>query len=448
MSVTIPNWVPDGILASAEIPIIDDYRAALLRAFHETDSYYELWLCLCRVVNEMNFINPIVRTDATLKAILLDYQRGWKTLLLLHGIPRRMMSALILGTVAVEFHITRPRAARPDHYDGDGPGIYVAQISVTGRQGRGLSRLETQRLILLLEDYVEAFRDFERYSSSSSLPVSLNEKRRAQLARSIDSRFGMKPADVPRLQPRFISGKLGCRRVCELISMLRRRCEVDIGEGDEETWQVSLPSMIGCADNIRERVPAHHPDPASVCSMSHTTYTFGLVSCALMELDLSPEITTIPVLRIWDINQLPAAEMLVTLLASSLVIQDGYNVVQGGNKREKLVRSDDRQYVMAQCPYLCQNLEDTSRELRHRKQLLEAMDHAERNGFKAMSAELHSNLMLVDSQLRELGSLRSPSRQAIEDIKGRTAALQRDNLTRLEAINLIERTTQILKGKQ
>jgi hypothetical protein len=358
------------------------YRHTLLRAFHENETYYELWQELRAMVSSDHFINPVVQTDATLQAVLYAHEYAWVMVLLLHGIPREVMAALLLGTVAVVFHPSRPKTERPSHYNGDGPGVYVAQISVAGRQGRGLNRRETKALMDLLNQYVLAYNNFERYEKEGTEPRSTQEKSIAQQAASIDSRFGIKPAGMHRLQPRFISGKLGRMRVQELINVMSRRCAVVAGDEHEdgEAWQVSLPSMIGCSDNIHQRIPAYHPDPAKVCFLSYTTYTFGLVLCAVMELGLTPEVTTVPVLRIWDIGQLPAAEMLITLLASSLVSQDGYNVVQGGNKPTKLVQTKDRIYIIARCPYLHENVTKTLEELRRRQQFLELMDSVNNPG--------------------------------------------------------------------
>ncbi|KAI3321288.1 hypothetical protein HD806DRAFT_546681 [Xylariaceae sp. AK1471] len=440
MPVTIPNWTPGrGIPVSAEIPIMDEYRHRLLCAFHGSQSYYELWHCLRCIISQESFTNSVIETQATVEAVRRDHERQWTMLFLLQIIPRGMMSALLLGTVAVEYHPSRGQEMRLRHYDGDGPGVYVAQISVEGRQGRGLNRREMTALVDVLLQYVQAFDNFKRYIKESSEPVSQEEHFLDKQAESIDGQFGKKPGTAHKLQPRFISGEPARKRVCELISMLQRRCIVcrDQENDDGEAWQVSLPSMVGCADNISERIPAHHPDSTNKSSMSYTTYTFALVTCALMELGLKPEVTTVPVLRIYDAGQLPAAEMLVTLLASSLVTQDGYNVVQGGNKPGKLLRVDDREYVMARCPYLRENQEKTIKELHRRQQFLELKDKVQ-----AEFIELSNDLKRVDDELDELQPVDENTRQAIRDMKRQVVNLQHDNLTRAENHKMFENAAE------
>ncbi|KAI0879085.1 hypothetical protein GGS24DRAFT_440675 [Hypoxylon argillaceum] len=451
MSFTIPQWEAGrGIPASPEFPAMNNYRLGLLAAFHENSSYYEIWVRLKGLISRDDFIDDNVQTDTTAISILLDHTKDWVMLSTLHGIPRQVMGPILLGTIAAEFHPSRPRAQRPITYNGDGPGIYIAQISIEGRQGRGLNCHETESLVSWLLTYVYVFEQFEKNPDASLSTFSPKEKSRFEKVASIDSQYGLKPSDMPKLQPRFISGPVACRRLRRMIHMLQSRCAVARGgsDADREAWQISLPSMVGCADNINERAVAHHPNPARSDSLVYTTYTFGLVLCVLKEMDLTPEVTTVPVLRVWDYGQLRAAEMLVTLLASSLISQDGYNVVQGGNRVGRGVGPDDRNYVLANCPFLRENLEATRHNLYQRSAFLQATSDANHGGFQAKFTKLKNDLSIVEDKLSELDILLDQVRADTRKIELETAEIERQNRLRAETIALMSQLTSLLDNKK
>ncbi|KAH9892032.1 hypothetical protein F4778DRAFT_784779 [Xylariomycetidae sp. FL2044] len=170
-----------GIPPSPQFPAISENRSALLEAFQEHESYYELWQRLCRMLTRDEFFNPLVQTEATLRAVLLDHTKRWNMVSLLHA----KLAA------AAEFHPSVPKARMPSHYDADGPGVYAASVRVKGRNGRGPNRIDLISLVRMLEEYVQAYEDFVTFKDSKTGGPSTEIKQvRAGLAASIDTRLG------------------------------------------------------------------------------------------------------------------------------------------------------------------------------------------------------------------------------------------------------------------
>ncbi|KAI1349102.1 hypothetical protein F5Y01DRAFT_317148 [Xylaria sp. FL0043] len=140
--------------------------------------------------------------------------------------------------------------------------------------------------------------------------------------------------------------------------------------------------------------------------------------------------------------------MLVTLFASSLITQDGYNVVQGGNKVGKGVRLDERNYVMAHCPFLRDNLNATRQELGRRSKYLQMMDDANHGGFQADIAEIKNDLAEISDGLCELDSLCDQVRAGIQAMESQTAKTEQQNKDLAEILAAMEHLEAMLAANK
>ncbi|KAK9775337.1 hypothetical protein SCAR479_08013 [Seiridium cardinale] len=271
MSPYIPIWNPQGgVPMSPEVPTMNAYRSSLLKAYNLSQSYYELWIQIRNLVLHPEFLTTVIQNDAT---------------------PRPMMETLLTGTIGIMYHHTLSHAQKPSHYDTDGPGTYAATIAIVGRKGRGLSCHETRALVAVLEQYAQAHDNWRRYTLTGMRPTTPQEKAVSRLADRIDGRYGVKPHELERFKPRFVRTPASRAKVAELILMFRRRCNAcGHTAGDEHTWHVSLPLMVGCGDNIKTKVVAHHPDPTKTTSLHNTTYMFALTIAAVGEIGLAPKL--------------------------------------------------------------------------------------------------------------------------------------------------------------
>ncbi|KAI0020916.1 hypothetical protein F4780DRAFT_321428 [Xylariomycetidae sp. FL0641] len=335
-----------------EVPHFDKRRRDLYHALVDNDSYFQLALLLASQSQELVTHKP-EKVEMARNALQGDakYRRMF---MLLHTIPRPLLEAIIMGTVA-HSALNQPQQTLPC-YKGEGPGAYVAAMSIKGRAGYFTNALENHELIRGMRDYCEA------YEHQVKGVVGLRATRLRAAANSVDSQFGRR-SDPTRLS--WITNTHACRRVRLMIDRLREKND-DIRNTGKSLLHHHMqgPLMVGCSNELSLRMPQH--DPADPTQLTGTTYTWALMLCVLKKLNLDPVVTVIPVVRVWEPEQLPLSEILVTALAASYAFQDGFNVVGAGGQDGTFTGWNSlkaKRHVFMENNYFRDNIEATLKEI-------------------------------------------------------------------------------------
>ncbi|KAK3946581.1 hypothetical protein QBC32DRAFT_185565, partial [Pseudoneurospora amorphoporcata] len=110
---------------------------------------------------------------------------------------------------------------------------------------------------------------------------------------------------------------------------------------------------------MSQGVKAHHYDSSMAgAPLPMSNMFLALTMGALLRLGLKPYTVEVPILPIWKGEHLLLGERLVTLFASSLITQGGFNGVQAGSKTGQ----DNEEawiYVAGKTTYLKDNLDRT-----------------------------------------------------------------------------------------
>ncbi|KAI0010045.1 hypothetical protein F4779DRAFT_579106 [Xylariaceae sp. FL0662B] len=250
-------------------------------------------------------------------------------------------------------------------YECEGPGAYICGLSVAGRDGRAWSRNENIKLIQHLDSYslaIDACEKRDKDDAYGNSQFTAEELAALGVATAIDLQYG-KDKELDNTQtyqmPRFasISQAGNSRHVRELTSTLKRR-----NVSDECPDEPSLQSMymVGASDDVDRSKQSHR----LITSLGGTTHLWGLLASCLKYMDLNPEETIIPVCKAWKVEHINFSEILVTVLAGSLVSVGGLNVAQPGGKSEKNPPSERilercRTHVWGVKPWLEENLQHT-----------------------------------------------------------------------------------------
>ncbi|OIW31461.1 hypothetical protein CONLIGDRAFT_697672 [Coniochaeta ligniaria NRRL 30616] len=334
----------DPIVPTAEMPSMDDTRKTLLYMLRGNQCFFGV----SAMMPELSRAARQQQITATASQAVLDRaQASLEVDMLLHTLSPDTMQSILAETVAFDFHATRPR--RPQTYSGNHAGAYVAALSIRGRGGRFLTRLEVAQLVHYLQRYVEAC---EHWCDNDGWTGAPGEAAHKEAVRAVDGPWMKKGKEDPVCG----NSHTRCDRIRQLADMLRRRDDPALDPGGNVPQKQS-PLMVGCSRSIVERVPHHH---AMERGPSQTTYTWALVqACIERCLGLPVEVCAIPVIVAYDKEHLPLSEILLTTLCRSLVTQLGYNVGE---------------QILLNQPWFGENLRKTMDLMRDAERMLDAED--------------------------------------------------------------------------
>ncbi|KAI1764159.1 hypothetical protein GGR53DRAFT_466569 [Hypoxylon sp. FL1150] len=344
----MPTQIPHSL---DDVPLQGGKRLELYQAFADYDNYYEVLQVLSKHAIELGNQSSLKKA---LDQLQFDRELGRKIAVLLHAIPRGLLEALILGTVGYYF-ASAPYVTR-ECYDADGPGTYVAAMTITGRHGRFTNVEEDEKLVVALRKYCDAYAG--QKARQGGPPASQTDVDLDTFARNVDKTFGSRPGS-------------------KKDQSFERRCVASRNQGSSRlAYHKQGPLMIGCSNQLDERM-GHH-DPYSSSGLSQTTYTWALTLCLISsELNLIPEVIVKPVIRTWENEYLGPSEVLVSALGLSYVFQDGFNVVGGGSQKgdkQSSVLLEAKEHVFVTKPWFRDNLEATQKELEKRLRYVKDVD--------------------------------------------------------------------------
>ncbi|KAI8963171.1 hypothetical protein F5Y11DRAFT_167601 [Daldinia sp. FL1419] len=432
-------------VSSVATPCMSALQAKLVGQIDQGCRYDELYATIVEMGEELGN-QDVVDARGIIKVLRED--EGNQMSLLLHSIPRPVLRSIVMRMVAHEFW-ERDSENRNLWYDSEGPGAYVATLSIIGRNGCSWSINENNQIISLLQTYGEAIDVFSRYGSDDSDysfdDMSAQERQCLQTAYDIDmayrkrgwlsngtpgvpgapGAFGMpsdsggggstsqdsnvesSAVDVPDwwAQPRFSgSGKANkSQSVNHMISMLRKRNIAGVDRNEPCRQSVC---MVGNSDDIMCRTQNHR----LISSLSNSAKTWGLLVSCLKYAGIEAEDTILPACKAWKVKHINMAEILLTVLSGSLISVGGLNVKSPGTKSEKSppsyrVFEASRTHEWKAKPWYEENMFHTIPHLRRlsdARQELEAVDHASLEESAAKAARLKRDLDEGFDELRKI----------------------------------------------
>ncbi|KAI1458659.1 hypothetical protein F4805DRAFT_121641 [Annulohypoxylon moriforme] len=291
---------------------------------------------------------------------------------LLHTIPRPFLRAIVSRTVA--FELSLGKDLKPDMiYSPVGPGAYVGTICIANRGGRGWTAEEGVQLARLAEQYAIAAEALEGqegdWAGTQLTEVQSNAMHTAERidrARDEDEDAGYESASTdvtqstvmwrPPTTLRFANaeGKQKARAARLLSSMLTKQQSEVFGTHRKTPSMQSL-SMVGNAGDILQRFQSHR----LTSNLANSPKIWGLLIHCLAHIGLQPEVVLLPVCKAWETKHINHAEVLVTLLAGSLIEVSGLNIKLPGTRNDNAsaaALADCRSEVLGAKPWYLQNL--------------------------------------------------------------------------------------------
>ncbi|RYO96248.1 hypothetical protein DL765_011629 [Monosporascus sp. GIB2] len=260
---------------------------------------------------------------------------------LFHTIHRKTLRSLVLGFLAYDLY-DEDSDNWKHIYAPNGSGTYVIATSIKGRHGLFLSRYEIKELSMLIEKYAVACTVWAKIKDSygQASQVSQEEEELLKEAMMIDNQLLRKKNQEWSVgdrfrEPRCWSGRNGTANAAALIKMLTRRRD---GHFDGNVHQAQSPVYVGCAHQIKKRMLAHDPDLSSLAGSSSM---LKLMLASIRYMGLKPMVHSVPMVMVWKGEQIPLSEILVTVLAQSLVTQHGLNLIQPGTNSSMDERTTD-----------------------------------------------------------------------------------------------------------
>ncbi|KAI2462954.1 hypothetical protein F4781DRAFT_418187 [Annulohypoxylon bovei var. microspora] len=338
--------------ASAATPLISSLQMKLVNQIDQGVSYDDIYPTIIEMGEEL-LNQDLVPVHKMLQVLRNRAQMS----LLLHSIPRPVLRSIVMRMVAYDFH-DRASDNRKWLYDKEGPGAYIATISVINREGCTWTARENVRVVSLLNKYSLAIETYEKYKSDGGSQLTEVELSAMKVAQEIDKAYpntaGEAVAnneiiddsvsdddsisddendigqDLAWKIPRFACGLTGkrSRDARQLASMLEMR---QIPGVDLDVPCKQSVCMVGNAGDVEKRTQAHR----LITALKECVKCWGLLVSCLKYANLEVEETIIPVCKTWESKQINMAEILVTVLAGSLLSVSGLNVKQPGTRPEK-----------------------------------------------------------------------------------------------------------------
>ncbi|KAK4456902.1 hypothetical protein QBC42DRAFT_256854 [Cladorrhinum samala] len=352
-----------------EIPLLQGWRLDFIKSLKDNASPIHLMTLFPRIFREVQnsvkhskVINLSTSRDSFGSATGVPVESyTWE---LFHCIPRSVLQSVVLGTVA--YDNSRPGADALKGYFSNGSGIYVIGVSVADRSGKFLNRKEYRVLVSNLTTYIK------------EASTSLHNKQQppSVLIQKTDRMYG-EPADPSK--PRFTPDAGGLDNARRLLRSVKERYDaLKSLDPSGDVYSIQSPLYVGCSKSVSDRLKDYtiHQNKGSLGTANKM---LGLLVSLMGYQGLKPKLHFITAIRVWEDGQLSQAEMLVTLLASAYITQEGFNVTAAGQtkdggfsgegKEERMLES--KQYVLGSTEHFTNNIEHSAADC---SKLMQASD--------------------------------------------------------------------------
>lgn len=392
------------------------FMADFTRCIDNTRSMFEISLMLQQAVDEAK---KVTGRTAMHKTLLAFEGSGYQKMInLLHYLHPRTLKAIVRGTLAYEY-MQDPEFRMHQYNGNEVAGTYAVSMCIEHRKGRFLNGQELELLASFIEDYVSAAtacRDNGWHWDANDISHGIHET----FVQQVDGAYSL-PTNG---RPKFAKTDAALEKLTELAAMFGRRINRALDPGGLE-HQIQAPMMIGCTSEIiTERTKDHAPHYgvlklANLAScLENTTNTWGLTLSIIKScLHLEPEVVHMAALAIFDSEDLPLSEMLLTTVAQSLVWQTGFNIIQGGGEADREGRGfKDEKNVCYDRTFLSHNLQCTLKRIQHIRNNMAISDILK-------SMDLDS----LDVQVKELQQAELELGELVEKYTAAKKALDKDD---------------------
>lgn len=394
---------------SAQIPYLQGVKLSLAKSLKQGESYYELSLKFDKVIEEAKrmpaWMYGNTKRNLTAQYLALDDTGGIDQMIwrILHTIPRDILCSVVLGTVYYDMRKTRDYPKTYSH--ASGIGVYAIGIGVRNRQGKWLSANELTKVVKCMERYVKGYEIFKIHRG---VPTTSEHKSLHDLVKTVDSQFGN--IDYSKGSVKFIEDDTKLIKIRALLGSLKKRAQLSLEkDAAGSTPMIQTPLYIGCSIQLENRMLDH--ELTRNLSSSNKAYAFTV--SVMAALGYSPVSKVVCVTRLWNMNQLSKAEVLVGALASCYITQDcgGFNRVECGDasgastkKSEQVLQLESRdaqEYVMSRCSFMYENLTASCDEMERRQAYLRGCE-ALSTLFQPLGETIEDDIMALDADHENL----------------------------------------------
>lgn len=366
-----------------------DSTRKLVLMIDEGKSMDEIYDALCRSDMATNVADPN------------RWIGGKRLRVLFHTLSREILRSLLMKTLGPDLWNEGPQNENWKRVlPPGGAGCYACFIYVHGRRGKFLSSNEINEVITLLLVYIQAVDIYQRHQECDNYVASqeLDGKDRTAYDKAMaiddalrkENRWDLANPQHNQFVPRFMSstttpGVKFSHNISALIDMLKRRCRYTT---DANTHHRQSPLLVGNSDNVARRVQNHMIEGG----FSNSPKVWGLLLSCMKVLKFECRTGYATLFRTWkDEAQVNQAEVLGTLLAGSMISQDGLNVKEPGTRFDRgswtpNAFGDSRDKVFIDTPWFEENLQQSL---------------AYRTDAKKKADELHAQTMRNDDALKE-----------------------------------------------
>ncbi|KAK3485756.1 uncharacterized protein B0T23DRAFT_326052 [Neurospora hispaniola] len=392
-------------------PLVGPEQKLMIQALTGAySSNFSLCICLPDVM-KISIKNPAVVLHSTANSLADDIKEGREEYaVLLHAIPTGLRDSLIQGTLVHDYVTDSVKYIEELGDRGTFPGVYAVGIAFrhryTAERGAFLNYRECTQVISILENYAAAYRLLATSHEGSQLPPEAEQV--IKDARELDKTCGYPHEAVEDASagttlhylPTY--GSANIHKLEVFIESFKRRAKaLQKLDNTGSTYMHQGPLYVGCtAGQMSERMKQHHYEP-SMPALPMKNMFLALTMGALLQIGLKPYTVGVPILPVWVGEHLPLAERLVTMLASSLISQDGFNGIQAGSKAGQDC-DEAGLYVAEETTYFKNNLDRTLADADQFFTDTEGVDHLRQSLQFVKTGELERKLSSIELLLSEM----------------------------------------------
>ncbi|KAI0879774.1 uncharacterized protein GGS22DRAFT_182821 [Annulohypoxylon maeteangense] len=416
---------------SAELPTLGRNARRLVEGLDKHKSLDELFPIVVDMAEELD--KQAIPCASTVKMFTEKDSEQYKQLhILFHTLNRDILRSLVLGTLSYDLWDKDSNSWQNTYstHSFDAAGSYVMTLSIEGRRGKFLNGKEIGQVRELLDTYercCQAWISHMEEDAYSFNELSDQQKRDLREALLIDNEM-LSDKDKwdeeddyqqPALLRKTGDGSIKAR---ETIGMLRDQLWARMNPHDDATYQCSSPSYVGCSQKMGSRMPSHNPDGRTLASPSALHRI--LTSC-IRHIGLEVSVKIIPILPVWEPGQIQLSEVLLTVLAQSMVTVHGLNAIQPGTSSRATIANvatynETKELVWVKRTWLAENIRKSLNELLARdiyERVFEPM--VSEDEVKEKMEKVSENVPNLRALVRELEELMNEQAYGAKELKER-----------------------------
>ncbi|KAK3952698.1 hypothetical protein QBC32DRAFT_135915 [Pseudoneurospora amorphoporcata] len=389
-----------------ERPLLGPEQKLMMQALAEYKTNFSLCLSLLDLLG-ITKKNAIITMDSTVRSFEQDITSGSNEYaILLHTIPAGLHDSLIQGTLAYDYVKGKEVHGKELEERGRYAGVYAVGIAIEGRGGAFINIKECSKVADILQNYSRAYELLATTENENS-PLPANAQQVIHDARKLDQACGY-PIQGFMLHYLESFGQVADNAHLKALadSFRKRGRALDRLGCDETTNMHQGPLYVGCTTApMAEQLAQLHYD-SDMATVPSVSKFLSLTLGALRYIGLKPYTVEVPILPIWVKAHLPLGERLVTVLASSLITQGGFNGVQAGSRAgtgmDLQLCDEAGSYVAEKTKYFEQNIDQTLLDIDDFDRETEGVEDLERCFRLVLGGELDQR---IDATMIELERL-------------------------------------------